>query len=139
MLDVIESTTPVAILNCCSRSWMPCRRAIHAKSVYAVHTSPFSSSITSNRTGQSSPEYGLDVMNWRAGLAAKHGVKVVYSPSDMSKADSIGTMMEFAKREFGGIDILVNNAGIQFVAPIDEIPLRNGTRSSPSNCHQCFI
>ena len=58
----------------------------------------------------------------RAGLAAKHGVKVVYSPADMANTASIESMMDLAKSEFGGVDILVNNAGIQFVAPIDEFP-----------------
>jgi hypothetical protein len=34
---VIESIALEAILNCCSRSVMPCRRSIHVKSVYAVN------------------------------------------------------------------------------------------------------
>ena len=64
-----------------------------------------------------------EIEQLRADLAATHGVKVVYSPADMSKAATIQTMMELAKSAFGGIDILVNNAGIQFVAPVDEFPL----------------
>jgi 3-hydroxybutyrate dehydrogenase len=59
----------------------------------------------------------------RAKLAADHGVKVIYSAADMSKAASIAEMMKLAQQEFGGVDILVNNAGIQFVAPIEEFPL----------------
>jgi 3-hydroxybutyrate dehydrogenase len=58
----------------------------------------------------------------RVRLAAAHGVRVAYSPADMSRAADIAGMMELANREFGGIDILVNNAGIQHVAPIDEFP-----------------
>jgi 3-hydroxybutyrate dehydrogenase len=65
----------------------------------------------------------MAVERLRADLASTHGVKVVYSPADMSKAASIQTMMALAQREFGGVDILVNNAGIQFVAPIDEFPI----------------
>ena len=53
-LDRIDVTTEEAILNCASRSLIPWRWAIQAKSVYAVQTSPFSFSNTSNRTGQSS-------------------------------------------------------------------------------------
>jgi 3-hydroxybutyrate dehydrogenase len=64
-----------------------------------------------------------EIEQLRSGLAKTHGVKVVYSPADMSKADSIGTMMELAQNEFGGVDVLINNAGIQFVAPIDEFPI----------------
>jgi 3-hydroxybutyrate dehydrogenase len=65
----------------------------------------------------------LEIERLRAQLAQTHGVKVVYSPADMSKAASIQTMMSLAAHEFGGVDILVNNAGIQFVAPVDEFPV----------------
>ncbi len=64
-----------------------------------------------------------EIEHLRGLLAATHGVKVIYSPADMSKAGSIQTMMDLANREFGGVDILVNNAGIQFVAPVDEFPV----------------
>src|SRR5215510_11031925 len=62
-LDRIDATTDDAILNCASRSLIPWRWAIQAKSVYAVQTSPLSFSNTSSRTGQSSPAFGFDVMN----------------------------------------------------------------------------
>jgi len=58
----------------------------------------------------------------RKGLADKHGVKVVYSPADMSKPAEIRAMVEAAERELGAVDILVNNAGIQHVAPIESFP-----------------
>ena len=45
------------------------------------------------------------------------------------RADAIEAMMK-AIAEFGAVDVLVNNAGIQHVAPVDEFPLENGTRSS---------
>lgn len=59
----------------------------------------------------------------RATLASTHGVKVIYSDADMSKANSIEAMMMAAQQQFGGIDILVNNAGIQHVAPVEEFPV----------------
>ncbi len=59
----------------------------------------------------------------RAALAKEHGVKVAYSPADMTKADEIAAMMAEAEREFGSVDVLCNNAGIQFVAPVDEFPV----------------
>jgi 3-hydroxybutyrate dehydrogenase len=65
----------------------------------------------------------LEIEQLRTQLASTHGVKVIYSPADMSKAASIQTMMNLAAHEFGGVDILVNNAGIQFVAPVDEFPI----------------
>jgi len=51
------------------------------------------------------------------------GVRVIYSPADMSKPAEIVGMIETATRELGRIDILVNNAGIQFTAPVEEFPI----------------
>ncbi len=59
----------------------------------------------------------------RAGLEKDHGVKVLYSPADMTRPDQIADMVKSAQELFGHVDILVNNAGIQHVAPIDEFPL----------------
>lgn len=52
----------------------------------------------------------MEIEQLRAKLASAHGVKVVYSPADMSKAASIQGMMDLAAKEFGGVDVLVNNA-----------------------------
>jgi 3-hydroxybutyrate dehydrogenase len=59
----------------------------------------------------------------RAGLAAKHGVRVDYDGADMSRADAIEAMMKRAIEARDAIDIVVNNAGIQHVAPVDEFPV----------------
>ena len=40
------------------------RLAIQAKSVQTAQTSPLSSCVSSNRTGQSRPALGFEVMNW---------------------------------------------------------------------------
>lgn len=58
----------------------------------------------------------------RAGLEKDNGVKVLYSPADMTLPAQIEDMVKSAEKIFGGVDILVNNAGIQHVAPIDEFP-----------------
>jgi 3-hydroxybutyrate dehydrogenase len=63
-----------------------------------------------------------EIEKLRADLAAKHGVKVVYSAADMSKPADIRAMVALAEKELGACDILVNNAGIQFVAPIENFP-----------------
>ena len=63
IVEVIEPTTLVAIVNCAARSVMLCRLAIHSKSVHTAQTSPLSSWVSSSRTGQSSPAFGLEVMN----------------------------------------------------------------------------
>ena len=52
-------------------------------------------------------------------IAAK-GVKVEYSPADMSKPAEIKLMIADAEKLLGSVDILVNNAGIQNVQPIWE-------------------
>jgi 3-hydroxybutyrate dehydrogenase len=51
------------------------------------------------------------------------GVRVAYSPADMSKPAEVAGMVDYATRELGSVDILVNNAGIQFTAPVDEFPV----------------
>jgi len=58
----------------------------------------------------------------RKDLAARHGVKVVYSGADMSKPDQIADLVASAERELGSADILVSNAGVQHVAPIENFP-----------------
>ncbi|MES2215369.1 MAG: 3-hydroxybutyrate dehydrogenase [Pseudomonadota bacterium] len=52
-------------------------------------------------------------------LPKTYGIKVEYSPADMSKPEDISQMVEYCIRTLGSADILVNNAGIQFVAPIE--------------------
>ncbi|EJO31848.1 3-hydroxybutyrate dehydrogenase [Achromobacter marplatensis] len=58
----------------------------------------------------------------RAGLADKHGVKVIYDGADLSKGDAVRGLVESAVRQLGRIDILVNNAGIQHTALIEDFP-----------------
>ena len=50
-------------------------------------------------------------------------MSVVYDGADMSRPESISSMMQKALAEFGAIDLLVNNAGIQHVAPVDDFPV----------------
>ncbi len=50
------------------------------------------------------------------------GIRVDYSPADMSKPKDIAEMVAFCEKQFGSADILINNAGIQHTAPVDEFP-----------------
>ncbi|UDQ90753.1 3-hydroxybutyrate dehydrogenase [Xanthobacter autotrophicus] len=59
----------------------------------------------------------------RAAIESDFGVKALYSPANMLKADEIADMVKLAETELGACDILVNNAGIQHVAPIEEFPI----------------
>ena len=54
---------------------------------------------------------------------SRHGGRVGYHPADLSQAEQIEALFDYARREFGRVDILVNNAGIQHVAPIESFPV----------------
>lgn len=51
------------------------------------------------------------------------GVDVDYHGADMSKANEIEQLVDFAMRRFGGVDVLINNAGIQYVANVEDFPV----------------
>lgn len=57
-----------------------------------------------------------------ADFASEFGVKVAFSPADMSKPADIRAMVELATKELGRVDVLVNNAGIQHTSAIEEFP-----------------
>ncbi len=56
-------------------------------------------------------------------IETKHGVKVTYSPADMSSEAAITDMIRETLDLHEKLDILVNNAGIQYVAPVDQFPV----------------
>ena len=74
----------------------------------------------------------------RARLSAECGVRVAYSPADMSKPEQIAGMVAEAEKTLGAVDILVSNAGIQYVASIEIFPPSAGMRSSQSISRRCF-
>lgn len=63
-----------------------------------------------------------EIEKLRAGLADKHGVRVIYDGADLSKGAAVRELVENAVRQLGRIDILVNNAGIQHTALIEDSP-----------------
>jgi 3-hydroxybutyrate dehydrogenase len=74
----------------------------------------------------------------RSGIERDFGVKALYSPADMSKADEIAGMIGLAEKELGAVDILVNNAGIQFVSPIEEFPIEKWNQVIAINLSAAF-
>jgi 3-hydroxybutyrate dehydrogenase len=64
-----------------------------------------------------------DIAEAQSRIASEFGVKVRYSPADMSKAASIAEMVATTLDGFCRLDVLVNNAGIQHVAPIEQFPI----------------
>ena len=76
------------------------------------------SSVVLNGFGK--PE---DIAEVQAKIVSEFGVKVRYSPADMSKAAPIADMIALMLDTFGRLDVLVNNAGIQHVAPLEQFPV----------------
>ncbi|HWQ38226.1 MAG TPA: 3-hydroxybutyrate dehydrogenase [Burkholderiales bacterium] len=74
----------------------------------------------------------------RAGIASEFGVKVAFSPADMSRPQEVVAMIEQAGRELGAVDVLVNNAGVQHVAPVDEFPVEKWNEILAINLSAAF-
>jgi 3-hydroxybutyrate dehydrogenase len=80
-----------------------------------------------------------DIEKERAAIESEFGVKAIYSPADMTKADDIAGMIALAEKTFGACDVLVNNAGIQFVAPIEEFPIEKWNQIIAINLSAAFL
>ncbi|ACB96268.1 3-hydroxybutyrate dehydrogenase [Beijerinckia indica] len=74
----------------------------------------------------------------RAAIESEFGVKAIYSPADMTKADEIAEMIALAEKTFGSVDVLVNNAGIQFVSPIEDFPIDKWNQIIAINLSSAF-
>jgi 3-hydroxybutyrate dehydrogenase len=74
----------------------------------------------------------------RRAIEADFGVRAVYSPANMLKADEIAGMIRLAEETFGSVDILVNNAGIQFVSPVEDFPAEKWDQIIAINLSSAF-
>ncbi len=74
----------------------------------------------------------------RAGIEKEFGVKVLYSPADMTKPAEIAAMVKTSTQTFGSLDVLINNAGIQHVAPIEEFPIEKWDQIVAINLSSAF-
>jgi 3-hydroxybutyrate dehydrogenase len=79
-----------------------------------------------------------EIEKTRAGIESEFGVKAVYSPANMLKADEIEEMVRLGERSFGSVDILVNNAGIQFVSPVEDFPVEKWDQIIAINLTSAF-
>jgi len=59
----------------------------------------------------------------RRGIENDFGVKALFNPADLSRAEPCTALIEDAEKRFGKVDILVNNAGIQYVSPLETFPV----------------
>ena len=75
----------------------------------------------------------------QAELAKSFGIKVTYSPCDISDAGQVAGMVAEAQAAHGSVDILVNNAGIQFVAPIESFPVAQWNKIIAINLTGAFL
>ena len=64
-----------------------------------------------------------EIEKLRGGLAQEFGVRAVFAPADIGKAEDAAAMVAAAENQLGRLDILVNNAGIQFVSPVESFPI----------------
>ncbi len=74
----------------------------------------------------------------RQRIESEFGVKAIYSAADMAKPDEIAAMVKLAEDTFGALDILVNNAGVQFVSPVDELPIEKWDQIIAINLSSAF-
>jgi 3-hydroxybutyrate dehydrogenase len=74
----------------------------------------------------------------RRAIEEDFGVRALYSPANMLKADEIADMIRLAEEAFGGVDILVNNAGIQFVSPVEDFPVEKWDQIIAVNLSSAF-
>ncbi len=79
-----------------------------------------------------------DAEKLRTDLEAEFGIKVLFSPADMTKPAEIAGFIAEGEKVFGAIDILINNAGIQFVSPIDEFPIEKWDQIIAINLSSAF-
>ncbi|MBB4040493.1 3-hydroxybutyrate dehydrogenase [Microvirga flocculans] len=79
-----------------------------------------------------------EIERTRAAIESEFGVKALYSPANMLKADEIEEMVRLGERTFGGVDILVNNAGIQFVSPVEDFPVEKWNQIIAINLSSAF-
>ena len=79
-----------------------------------------------------------EIEKTRAAIESEFGVKAVYSPANMLKADEIVDMIRQAEEALGSVDILVNNAGIQFVSPVEDFPVEKWDQIIAINLSSAF-
>ncbi|PVE25881.1 3-hydroxybutyrate dehydrogenase [Microvirga sp. KLBC 81] len=79
-----------------------------------------------------------EIEETRAAIESEFGVKALYSPANMLKADEIADMIHQAEKTLGSVDILVNNAGIQFVSPVEEFPIEKWDQILAINLSSAF-
>jgi 3-hydroxybutyrate dehydrogenase len=74
----------------------------------------------------------------REQIATEFGVKVSYSPADMTRPEAIDMMIATALDVHGRLDVLVNNAGIQHVAPLEQFPVHKWDAIMSINLSSAF-
>ena len=79
-----------------------------------------------------------DIEAERTKIEADFGVQAAYCAADMTKPEEIAAMVADAETKFGSVDVLVNNAGIQFVSPVEDVPLDKWNQIIAINLSSAF-
>ena len=79
-----------------------------------------------------------DIEQLRGSLGDTYGVKVLYSPADVSRRAEIESMMKTASDAFGAIDILINNAVTRHIAAVHEIAVEKWDYALAVNLSAAF-
>lgn len=75
----------------------------------------------------------------REGLSRTYGIRVAFSPVDVSEPCGSAELIDDVTRMLGRVDILINNAGIQPVAAANEIPAQQWNSTIARNLTAVFF
>lgn len=70
----------------------------------------------------------LDNLEKIAGEISATGGKVVFKATDVTQADQVHALVEFARSSFGKVDVIVNNAGFMAIAPLADVRVNEWDR-----------
>jgi meso-butanediol dehydrogenase / (S,S)-butanediol dehydrogenase / diacetyl reductase len=84
-------------------------------------------------------DYDLSIAEEAAAKIRAVGWRAIALQVDVSQADSVATMIEQVRHEFGRLDVAVNNAGVVSLGKVDELPVSEWDRIMNINARGVFL